>query len=36
MGGTIVAGNRTDRSGAIFTISFPVPAGEAVLREKVA
>jgi two-component system, OmpR family, sensor histidine kinase KdpD len=36
MGGTIVAGNRTDRSGAIFTVSFPVPAGEAVIRGKVA
>ena len=36
MGGTIVAGNRADRTGAVFTISFPVPAGEAVIREKVA
>ncbi len=26
MGGTIAAGNRTDRSGAIFTITLPVPA----------
>ena len=26
MGGTITATNRTDRSGAIFTISLPVPA----------
>jgi two-component system, OmpR family, sensor histidine kinase KdpD len=25
MGGTIVAGNRTDRSGAVFTIRLPVP-----------
>ncbi|WFU51124.1 sensor histidine kinase [Sinorhizobium terangae] len=25
MGGTICAGNRTDRSGAIFTISMPIP-----------
>ena len=26
MGGTIVAGNRMDGSGAVFTISMPVPA----------
>ena len=26
MGGTITAGNRTDRSGAVFTIELPVPA----------
>ena len=26
MGGTIVAGNRTDGSGAVFTIRMPVPA----------
>jgi two-component system sensor histidine kinase KdpD len=26
MGGTITAGNRTDRSGAVFTITLPVPA----------
>jgi two-component system sensor histidine kinase KdpD len=26
MHGTIVAGNRTDRSGAVFTITLPVPA----------
>ena len=26
MGGTISAGNRTDRSGAVFTIALPVPA----------
>ena len=25
MGGTILAGNRTDRSGAVFTIRLPVP-----------
>ena len=25
MGGTITAGNRTDRSGAIFTIRMPIP-----------
>jgi len=27
MGGTISAGNRTDRSGAVFTIRMPVPIG---------
>jgi two-component system sensor histidine kinase KdpD len=27
MGGTIAAANRPDRSGAAFTITFPVPAG---------
>jgi two-component system, OmpR family, sensor histidine kinase KdpD len=26
MGGTIIASNRTDRSGAVFTIALPVPA----------
>ena len=26
MGGTIAAANRTDRSGAVFTITLPVPA----------
>jgi two-component system sensor histidine kinase KdpD len=26
MGGTISAANRTDRSGAVFTIALPVPA----------
>jgi two-component system sensor histidine kinase KdpD len=26
MGGTIVAGNRTDGSGAVFTVTLPVPA----------
>jgi two-component system sensor histidine kinase KdpD len=26
LGGTIVAGNRTDRQGAVFTIALPVPA----------
>ena len=31
MGGTITAGNRSDRRGAVFTISLPVPAaGEAL------
>jgi len=28
MGGTIRAGNRSDRSGAVFTIEMPVPEGE--------
>jgi hypothetical protein len=28
MGGTIVAANRVDRCGAVFTVAFPVPAGE--------
>ena len=28
MGGTIVASNRTDRTGAAFTITFPVPGDE--------
>ena len=27
MGGTIAAANRSDRSGAVFTITLPVPAG---------
>jgi two-component system sensor histidine kinase KdpD len=29
MGGHISAGNRTDRSGAVFTITLPIPAGSA-------
>jgi two-component system, OmpR family, sensor histidine kinase KdpD len=33
MGGTIVAGNREDRRGAIFTVSFPVPAGQDALQD---
>jgi two-component system sensor histidine kinase KdpD len=32
MGGTIVAGNRQDRSGAVFTVSLPVPAESAVQK----
>ena len=36
MGGTIVAGNRSDRSGAVFTISFPVGAGRAAAKEMAA
>ena len=31
MGGTITAANRTDRSGAVFTIRLPVPAQPAQL-----
>jgi two-component system sensor histidine kinase KdpD len=31
MGGTISAGNRTDRSGAVFTMAFP-SADQRVLR----
>jgi two-component system sensor histidine kinase KdpD len=31
MHGTIVAANRTDRSGAVFTIRLPVPTGSQVL-----
>lgn len=33
MAGTITASNRTDRSGAIFTIRLPVPAGTRNLEE---
>ncbi len=33
MGGTIVASNRPDRSGAIFTIRMPVPTGTQNLKE---
>jgi two-component system sensor histidine kinase KdpD len=32
MGGDIRAANRTDRSGAIFTITLPVPAGAATAK----
>ncbi len=32
MAGHIVAGNRTDRAGAVFTITFPVPAQPAALQ----
>lgn len=28
MGGTITAGNRTDRAGAIFTLRLPIPAAQ--------
>ena len=34
MGGTIVAGNRVDRRGAVFTITFPVPAGQEAPRRR--
>ena len=27
MGGTVTAANRTDRSGAVFTLTLPIPAG---------
>jgi two-component system sensor histidine kinase KdpD len=36
MGGTIVAANRPDRSGAIFTITFPLPPGQPPVQEKTA
>jgi two-component system sensor histidine kinase KdpD len=36
MGGTIVASNRRDRSGAIFTITLPVPLDQPAEREKTA
>jgi two-component system sensor histidine kinase KdpD len=32
MAGHIVAGNRSDRTGAIFTITLPIPAEPAVLQ----
>jgi two-component system sensor histidine kinase KdpD len=32
MGGTVVAGNRTGRSGAAFTITLPVPAEQPALQ----
>jgi two-component system sensor histidine kinase KdpD len=31
MNGTITAANRTDRSGAVFTIRMPIPAGSGQL-----
>jgi two-component system sensor histidine kinase KdpD len=31
MRGTIIAGNRTDRSGAVFTIRLPIPTESRVL-----
>ncbi|MHB1205059.1 MAG: sensor histidine kinase, partial [Rhodospirillaceae bacterium] len=33
MGGTIVAGNRKDRPGAVFTVTLPLPADELVTVE---
>jgi two-component system sensor histidine kinase KdpD len=36
MGGTIVAGNRSDRSGAVFTISFPAAADRPAAKEMAA
>ena len=36
MGGTIHAGNRTDRRGAAFTIIMPVPAGQRATGENAA
>jgi len=33
MGGTIAAGNRRDGHGAVFTIAFPLAAGQEPLRE---
>jgi two-component system, OmpR family, sensor histidine kinase KdpD len=36
MGGTIAAGNRVDRSGAVFTILLPVPNETAPSREEAA
>jgi two-component system, OmpR family, sensor histidine kinase KdpD len=36
MGGTITAGNRTDRRGAVFTIALPIPAEKARLRDETA
>jgi two-component system, OmpR family, sensor histidine kinase KdpD len=32
LGGSIVAGNRADRSGAIFTIAFPVKGASSTAR----
>jgi two-component system sensor histidine kinase KdpD len=34
MGGTIIAANRKDRSGAVFTITFPIPLDQPVEQEK--
>jgi two-component system sensor histidine kinase KdpD len=34
MGGTIVACNRGDRSGAVFTMTFPVPSDQPSAQEK--
>jgi len=32
MGGTIVAANRADRRGAIFTVELPVPANPPAIQ----
>jgi two-component system sensor histidine kinase KdpD len=34
MGGTIVAANRQDKSGAAFTVIFPIPADQPAAQEK--
>jgi two-component system sensor histidine kinase KdpD len=34
MNGTIIAGNRHDRSGAVFTITFPVPVEQPTAQDK--
>jgi two-component system sensor histidine kinase KdpD len=34
MGGTVVAANRQDQSGAVFTIAFPAPADQPAAQEK--
>jgi two-component system sensor histidine kinase KdpD len=36
MGGAIVAANRQDRSGAVFTITFPVLLEQPAAQEKAA
>ena len=36
LGGTIRAGNRGDRSGAVFTLEFPLPPGTAAILEPAA
>jgi two-component system sensor histidine kinase KdpD len=36
MGGKIVAGNRPDRSGAVFTITLPVPSQDLVQETEAA
>ncbi len=33
MGGTITAGNRSDRSGAVFTIRLPAASAAAAVEE---
>ncbi len=36
MGGTIIADNRADRTGAVFTNSFPLAAEENAIRDNAA